>query len=951
VTSKFLVLALALALVQGSIAQSDISFEWVTVGDPGNPNDPLAGFQSGNQPLPARGAVPYVYSISKYETTIGQYTAFLNAVAKSDPHGLYNPDLGNLNIIRGISRSGAEGNYVYSVKNVSSISGGLTSANLPITCITYFDAVRFVNWLHNGQGNGSTETGAYTIGEVQTTRVAFSNGVVTLTTAQPHTINVGDWIKVSSVGFDGSFTVTTRTDTTFSYTWTGGVDVPEHERAGSVTSATHKRDARYWIPTENEWYKAAYYDPSPQGPPSHYWKFPWRSDSVDSSRPANFYNGTYAATSRYNIALGYTYLTDVRAFSGTPSYYGTLNQAGNVEEWTEGDSFSGGPHSRGGHWNASTSSPYYSMTSFYFPFLISPANDVELGFRVATIANPPAGGLGNGDKIRFYPRAGHGDRMVGGVFEGSTDRSSYSVLYTITQTPPDGWTEVGANLGDARFLRYRSPDNGQGNVAEIEFYRSGTKVIWAASGTPGSWSGKGNDTFRAAVDGNTSTFFDAPQPNGDYVELDTGSGTPFSTPAGSDRLTDTNSGNVGDYPGGLRIPVSAFQTPSGQYFAGWDGFTSILDDPTRPVTTATMPGVGVDLWLTATFKPLPAGSNFLTVGGGNGSGVYPTGTTVIVSADPAPAGQQFAGWVGDTVILSNPFLAKTTAIIPSMDVTIGATYSTAGPTDKIRFYPRRDHTDRMIGGVFEGTNGDPVTGPYRPIYTVTSNPPLGWSEVSVSLGDERLSDAPQYRYLRYRGPTDSFGNVAEIEFYRNGVKLTGAGFGTPGSWSSQGSTFEKALDGNPGTFFDASINTGAYVGIDTSRAVSTGKIRFYPRRDHTDRMIGGVFEGTNGDPVNGPYTTIYTIESDPSLAWNEVSVDLKDYRYLRYRGPTDSFGNVAEVEFYRNGAKLTGAGFGTPGSWNSQGSTFDKALDGNLNTFFDASINSGAFVGINSEAQ
>ena len=96
---------------------------------------------------------------------------------------------------------------------------------------------------------------------------------------------------------------------------------------------------------------------------------------------------------------------------------------------------------------------------------------------------------------------------------------------------------------------------------------------------------------------------------------------------------------------------------------------------------------------------------------------------------------------------------------------------------------------------------------YVAIYTITSNPPLDWSEVSVDLKD--------YRYLRYRGPIDSFGNVAEIEFYRDGVKLNGGGFGTPGSWNSQGSTFDKALDGNLGTFFDASINTGAYVGIDT----------------------------------------------------------------------------------------------------------------------------------------
>ena len=336
----------------------------------------------------------------------------------------------------------------------------------------------------------------------------------------------------------GSGIVTARTDTTFSFSGVGD-DLPEQELQGQMigVSATHKSDARYWIPTENEWYKAAYYDPSPQGPADHYWRYPWRSDQVDG-RPANYYNGTYTATSRSNIALSYTYVTDVRDFGGTPSYYGTLNQAGNVEEWTEGDVFSGGPHSRGGHWNGQVSNQSH-MTAWrpYSPFLVFSITAVpEIGFRVATVANPPAGGLRNGDKIRFYPRAGHGDRMVGGVFEGSTDRSSYTVLYTITQTPPDGWTEVSVNFDKARFLRYRSPDNGQGNVAEIEFYRSGAKVIGAASGTPGSWSGKGNDTFRAAVDGNTSTFFDAPQPNGDYVELDTGTGTPFATPAGFDTL-------------------------------------------------------------------------------------------------------------------------------------------------------------------------------------------------------------------------------------------------------------------------------------------------------------------------------------------------------------------------------------------------------------------------------
>lgn len=112
-------------------ANSEISFEWVTVGNPGNPNDPLTGVATNGQTPPARGAVPYVYSISKYETTIGQYAAFLNAVAKSESRGLYGNQLSDTDAIRGITQAGRAGNYVYHVRNLSLEYRGLgwSSAN------------------------------------------------------------------------------------------------------------------------------------------------------------------------------------------------------------------------------------------------------------------------------------------------------------------------------------------------------------------------------------------------------------------------------------------------------------------------------------------------------------------------------------------------------------------------------------------------------------------------------------------------------------------------------------------------------------------------------------------------------------------------------------------------------------------------------------------------------
>jgi hypothetical protein len=125
----------------------------------------------------------------------------------------------------------------------------------------------------------------------------------------------------------------------------------------------------------------------------------------------------------------------------------------------------------------------------------------------------------------------------------------------------------------------------------------------------------------------------------------------------------------------------------------------------------------------------------------------------------------------------------------------------------IRFAPRGDNEHRMLNGVFEGSNGDPQAGPYTVIHTITSTPSSGWNQVVVDLGS--------WRYLRYRAPGGSNCNIAEIEFYRNGQKLTGTPFGTEGSFKDEGNTLHKVFDGNTGTFFDAPMPDGAYVGLDT----------------------------------------------------------------------------------------------------------------------------------------
>jgi len=137
-----------------------IDYDLVAIGNANNSAD-RTGF----------GAVGYDFQMGRYEVTIGQYTAFLNAVAKTDAYGLYNPGLASNLDVAGIGRSGSTGSYAYSVL---SNSGG--SGNRPVTHVSWFDAARFANWMTNGQpggaqGPGTTETGAYTL-EGRTSGVA-----------------------------------------------------------------------------------------------------------------------------------------------------------------------------------------------------------------------------------------------------------------------------------------------------------------------------------------------------------------------------------------------------------------------------------------------------------------------------------------------------------------------------------------------------------------------------------------------------------------------------------------------------------------------------------------------------------------------------------------------------------------------------------------------------------
>lgn len=128
-----------------------LDLDWVVVGAPGNACNP-----SGSG---CYGSVAEVYEIARYEVTNAEYAEYLNAVAASDPNGLYNPGM-HEDVTAGISRSGTPGSFVYTVKP--------GFERKPVIYVSLWDAMRFANWLHNGQPHGAegpatTEDGAYTL--------------------------------------------------------------------------------------------------------------------------------------------------------------------------------------------------------------------------------------------------------------------------------------------------------------------------------------------------------------------------------------------------------------------------------------------------------------------------------------------------------------------------------------------------------------------------------------------------------------------------------------------------------------------------------------------------------------------------------------------------------------------------------------------------------------------
>lgn len=248
----------------------------VVVGNVGNAGEP--------QWDGTFGSVAYPYHIGTYEVTAAQYTRFLNAVAATDTHAIYNPAMWTHDHGCKIARAGAAGSYTYSVAP--------DRAGRPVNFVSFGDAMRFANWLHNRQPSGpqnlvSTEDGSY-----------FING------------------RLSD---------------------------------DELESVFREPDATWVVPSEDEWYKAAYH--ANDGVTGNYFNYPMGSDfgiSNDLTDPDPGNHATYFRhPNDFTIGAPY-YRTEAGAHENSASPYGTHDQGGNVAEWNESIPLFNGRGLRGG---------------------------------------------------------------------------------------------------------------------------------------------------------------------------------------------------------------------------------------------------------------------------------------------------------------------------------------------------------------------------------------------------------------------------------------------------------------------------------------------------------------------------------------------------------------------------------------------------------------------------
>jgi formylglycine-generating enzyme required for sulfatase activity len=216
-----------------------------------------------------RGSVGYEYRIGRLEVTTAQWMEFINTFASLPQYEFF----GDPGLDWGAGPDALYGGPGRRYRLNSSIPN---AAMVPVESLSWRECAQYCNWLHNGKSSDPTSliTGAY--------------------------------------------------DTT---TWGGGGTFSNPFTDG----ATHLAGARYWIPTLDEWLKAAHYDPNRFGEAQGGW---WQFSHMSDVAPIYGLPGIGESSASPDVGIN-RWQIPLGSYPDVQSAYGLLDLSGGASEWLE----------------------------------------------------------------------------------------------------------------------------------------------------------------------------------------------------------------------------------------------------------------------------------------------------------------------------------------------------------------------------------------------------------------------------------------------------------------------------------------------------------------------------------------------------------------------------------------------------------------------------------------
>jgi len=261
------------------------------------------------------------------------------------------------------------------------------------------------------------------------------------------------------------------------------------------------------------------------------------------------------------------------------------------------------------------------------------------------------------------------DRWV--VNSGSALIVNAKVLKT-TLTMPTGAASVTAMYKDLAPEKYKltiGSGRGGGN------FRSGAEVDIAADKAP---DGKVFDSW--VVNSGSPSITNVKHSK---TRLTMGAGSATVTARYKNKLQSVyelyvvSGSGGGRYQYGSEVDIIADEAMTGMVFDRWvvSSGGAVIDDVEESSTSFTMPER--DVKIRATYIDITIERYVLTVKRGSGGGNYKSGEVVTITANDAPRGMAFDGWVvnNSSVLIDDINESSTILIMPESAVKVAATYS------------------------------------------------------------------------------------------------------------------------------------------------------------------------------------------------------------------------------------------------------------------------------------